>query len=382
MPLTTWESVHFPSHSDPSVPVFQMMGRRIHDDAKPMPQPPNARLSDADAKTLDDWIAAGAPAGTAGQTCQDAGPLPDSGPPVLSCTTDDLTFAPAAPYQVPASTEVYVCYGFDAPAGSIPTGAVRHALGITPKIDNAQVVHHMLLYQADNAVSSTPAPCDPGGSIQWRIVYGWAPGGGVMKTPTDVGFPYDQTTHWVVQLHYNNISGSAVQADSSGFSLCTTDQPVKYDADVVAFGTQSGIDVKAHAAQDITCSITVPAMFAGVHLFSAFPHMHKFGTAIQTKAYAAGSGSGAGIDLGHNAPWNFNNQLWFPIDDVLNAGDVVKTRCAYQNNTSTDVSFGPTTEDEMCYSFTAYYPKINSSLWSWDIPALQSKCAASASGGI
>ena len=81
----------------------------------------------------------------------------------------------------------------------------------------------------------------------------------------------------------------------------------------------------------------------------------------------------AAVDMGANKPWNFNNQLWFPVTGTINSGDVVKTRCAWTNPTGTDVGFGQNTEDEMCYSFTTYYPRI-SGLLSWAQPALTSSC--------
>jgi hypothetical protein len=44
------------------------------------------------------------------------------------------------------------------------------------------------------------------------------------------------------------------------------------------------------------------------------------------------------------------------------------------NPTDATVSFGETTAEEMCYSFTVYYPKIQASFWSWAIPAMGSTC--------
>jgi hypothetical protein len=108
--------------------------------------------------------------------------------------------------------------------------------------------------------------------------------------------------------------------------------------------------------------------------------MHQLGTAIQTEqTFASGPGI---VGMAENVPWNFNNQLQFPIDAVLNQGDTVTTRCAWQNSTSAAVSFGQTTEDEMCYSFTSYYPKVESAGWTWALPALSSTCATSAAGGL
>jgi hypothetical protein len=88
--------------------------------------------------------------------------------------------------------------------------------------------------------------------------------------------------------------------------------------------------------------------------------------------------------MAENVPWNFNNQIWFPISTTLNAGDTITTRCAWLNTSSppATVSFGQDTEDEMCYSFTAYYPKITSAGWSWALPAAGSACTTSADGGL
>jgi polyvinyl alcohol dehydrogenase (cytochrome) len=53
--------------------------RRIADDARPMPPPPNARLSSADVATLTNWIAAGAPSAKPGCVVDDSAPV-DTGP--------------------------------------------------------------------------------------------------------------------------------------------------------------------------------------------------------------------------------------------------------------------------------------------------------------
>jgi hypothetical protein len=370
MPLLTWQQLQAPSHSDPSTPVYKMVGKRIHDDQAPMPQPPNPRLSSADTATLDTWIAAGGPAGA--EACVGDASLPDASPPPAQCTTDNVMLAPSQPWAMPtADNDDYVCYGVTLPAAA---GVTNHVIGVTPRIVNNKIVHHVLLFQADAPMSSVPTKCSAGGSLQWRIVYGWAPGGTAMQTPPNVGFPYDNSTNWVVQVHYNNVNHLANETDTSGFSFCSTDQPVKYDSDVVAFGTQN-ISIPANGKLDETCTLTVPSLFSGIHVFSAFPHMHQLGTAIETVQTLAGGGV---IGLGKNDPWNFNNQLWFPVDSVITQGDTISTRCVWQNDTSQPVSFGQNTENEMCYSFTAYYPRVTAAFWSWALPAIQAQCTPNA----
>lgn len=366
MPLQFQENLDAPARSDSSKKVYELVGARIHDDARPMPQPPNARLNVADTKVLDDWIAAGAPKAT---TCaaQDGGaPTPDAGVVPLSCTPD-THIQPTSAWSMPTNTDdVYACYGFD-----VTPAMKRHVVAIAPRIGNNTIVHHVLLFEADSATSPTPTACDPAGSFQSRMVYGWAPGGQAMELPPEAGFPEEGTTHYLVQVHYSNLNHLAGQTDTTGFDLCTTDQLRPNDADVLAFGTMK-FDIPAHGSLDVTCDLTLPAQVKGAHLFSAFPHMHKLGKAIETTLVP--SAGGTPIGLGAQANWDFNTQLWFPITATVNTGDVVKTRCAWNNPGDKDVTFGTSTSDEMCYSFTGYYPKIQSAQWSWALPASASTC--------
>ena len=56
------------------------------------------------------------------------------------------------------------------------------------------------------------------------------------------------------------------------------------------------------------------------------------------------------------------------------AGDTIRTRCVWKNPTDAPISFGQETSDEMCYSFTVYYPRITVPVWSWAVPAALSSC--------
>jgi hypothetical protein len=368
MPLQFRDNLIAPARSDASKKVYELVGARIHDDAHPMPQPPKARLSAADMKTLDDWIAQGAPAATS--CAADAGAsTPDSGgPPTLSCTPDTHV-VPGAKWAMPTTTDdVYVCYGFD-----VTPAMKRHVVGITPRIGNKTIVHHVLLFESDSAMSATPTACNPGDAFKSRMIYAWAPGGQAMELPSEAGFPEQGTTHYLVQVHYSNLNHVAGQTDDTGFDLCTTDKLRANDADVLAFGTMK-FTIPAHGSLDITCNLQLPAMANGVHVFTAFPHMHKLGKTIAT-TLVPGAG-GAPIDLGKQMSWDFNTQLWFPITATVANGDTIETRCAWNNPSDQAVSFGTSTTEEMCYSFTAYYPKIQSPVWSWALPANASTCAA------
>ncbi len=367
MPLVTSADLHAALKSDPSKKVFEQIAVRIHDDKVPMPPAPNARLSDADAAVMDAWIAAGAPDGAGGCGGTGGGGTGGAGGNAgLSCTPD-LLLQPGTPWVMPKdTTDEYVCYGVD-----VSFGQKRHAIALAPLIDNATLVHHMLLFSAKTSYGSTPKPC--GGSNMGQLVGVWAPGGQALELPPEAGYPLEGDAHFVLQIHYSNLMHLDGEQDSSGYQICTTTELRPNDADILAFGTYS-FTVPAQGSADITCDLTLPAATPTLHAVAGMPHMHKLGTVMSTVNHPASGG--ADVDLGTADPWNFQSQAWTMLDEsvTLKAGDKVSARCAWDNPTNKDVHFGETTSDEMCFGFLMYYPRIQTSGWQWGAPAAASSC--------
>ena len=363
MPLVTRADLLASLPGNPGRRVHEEVGVRIHDDARPMPKAPNQRLEPAETAILDAWIAAAVPESQ--EIC-----TPSSGPPdagvKLSCTPD-LHIRPAAPYVMPSDIDdILVCYGFESNVTS-----KHHIIGLSPSISAARQLHHVTLLQSDVAVSPVPSACSPEAMTVWRPLYGWAPGTAALELPAAAGFPEDASTHFVVQLHFANPSHTPV-SDTSGFDLCTTDQLRPSDADIMAFGTME-ITVPARGSLTKDCSVPVPKDGVTTHLFAAFPHMHKLGASIRSVVHPAGGGN-AITDLGTVKSWDLGNQSWLPLDYTLRPGDVIESKCSWNNPTDHGVGYGPTADDEMCFSYVMYFPKIRTPDWHWSLPALYSTC--------
>lgn len=380
MSLTAASDLQKPSPTDPTKKVWETVKTRINlpaDSVGRMPQKPNAALSPTQLATMNAWLSGGAPARMpSGSGCTKPGEdtgvvtdsaLPDAPPTTLSCTPD-IKVRGASKWAMPKDTrDVYTCYGFE-----YPTAMKRHIVGIMPKIDNAKIVHHVLLMQSDTTVSSTPTACSEGSIARYRMLYGWAPGVGSFEMPAAAGLPAEAgTTHYVVQVHYNNVSALAAEADDSGFDLCSTATLRPNDADIMAFGSRS-FTINPKSKLDITSTWTT-SMIPDVHIIGAFPHMHQLGKRIQTTLHRKAGGT---ADLGKDLAFDFNNQFFESLGDVLvKSGDTVKTNCVWENATDRTVKFGENTDDEMCFSFSMYYPKVKSALWSWSAPAFLASTA-------
>lgn len=361
MPLVTLDDLKGPAVSDPERKVYELLKDRIHNDLRPMPPPPNARLGAEDAKVLDDWIAASAP--SSADKCG-SGTGGDDGASGVPLCTPDIHVVPKTAFTMPKTqSDVYICYGVD-----VTVAEKRHITAFVPKINNTKIVHHIVLFQTDAAQPAGPVTCN---ASSGRIVSVWAPGVKGFELPPEAGMPLQGTTHYMLQVHYNNLQGLEGEADASGIDLCSTTNLRPNDADVLALGT-FGINIPAHGSLDQTCDLDVPAN-KELHIIGSMPHMHKLGTLISTVNHPGGAG--APVDLGAREKWDFSNQYWTPLDQIVKSGDKVSTRCAWSNPGDKDVGFGENTENEMCFSFTMYYPKINDLFWSWTTPAIYSKCA-------
>lgn len=356
MPLVTHDDLVAAAKSEPSKKVYELAGARTKNDASPMPPPPNPRLSSADQATLDAWIAAGAPKST--EACGGGGKGPDVKP--LACQADQK-IRPTAKWKMGAETDAYVCYGFDTSAS-----ARRHVIAGAPVVDNAKIVHHILLYQSATSVSGTPTKCGAGGNAGWRLVTGWAPGGKNFELPPEAGFAEETgTTHWAVQIHYNNAQGLTGEEDASGYDLCSTDKLRANDADIFATGTTE-ITIPGRSTHTTTCEFTVPQSFGSIKIFSAWPHMHKLGRAQWAKRVRAG----AETTILDEPNYDFSvGGTATGVNIDVAGGDVLRTMCKWQNPDGSTVKFGEGTGDEMCFAFFTYYPKIQSGLFHWGLPA-------------
>ncbi len=333
-----------------------------------MPPPPNMALDAASLATFSAWLADGAPA--AEGKCDGSGGSGGGGggggggSMSLSCTPDAPLHAKSAYTMPKTTTDQYMCFGVD-----VPVSAKRHITAIAPSVDNKVIVHHMLLFSTTGTTDPNPTAClgQPMGS---RLLAVWAPGGQALELPVEAGLPMEGTAHFLVQVHYSNLMGLDGQTDLSGFDLCTTDKLRPNDADVLAFGTQFGINIPAHGSQDITCKLTVPAMNPTTKVYGIMPHMHKLGTVISAEVQKSGGGT---VPLTSRDPWNFETQYWDSVDTTIGPNDVVSTRCAWTNPGNSNVKFGEKTSDEMCFVFAAYYPRLP--LTTWELPALSSQCS-------
>ncbi|MSP26609.1 MAG: peptidylglycine alpha-amidating monooxygenase, partial [Myxococcales bacterium] len=309
----------------------------------------------------------GMPAGAVGQSCGGGGGAGAGGGGGLPCEPA-LALTAGVPFTMPeGATDAQVCFGIDVPAADVK----RHITAINSRIDNHTMVHHMLFMQAPSAVSPDPKPCEFTAG-DWKLLYAWGPGTQAQVLPADAGFPIEagETAHFVMQMHYNNLKALPSQTDQSGMDLCTTTAIRPHDADIMAFGGMN-FTLPPNATSELACALPVPAI-PGLPLtvFQAWPHMHTLGAALHGEIERGGTAE----VIADVADYDFNYQIAYPLNTQLGAGDVVRTRCTWKNDTSNAVAFGENTHNEMCFDFLAYYPRVDLAQWHWLLPAATATC--------
>jgi Copper type II ascorbate-dependent monooxygenase, C-terminal domain len=378
MPLMTAADVQAPAKTDPTRKVYQVIPERINatDITRRMPPASGTTIPAAGLKTLNDWLTAGALAAPAGCAIHEVATTPTAttgaggAPAVGTAPVTDPTAAAAGTTMggATATAQQYndpdmKCYEFRAHAMGDKT--MPFSVGTTPDMytnfqfmppwtgmmyarsfhvlpGNATVIHHWLMYKDMEAVTDGDIGGSTGAHPDGELIHGWAPGGSDLYFDSDVGFEMPSDVGYTLETHHNNTTG-APAPDNSGLQICVTPHAPTNVASLSWLGTDSINGASASG----TCT---PTNTGPIHVIGISPHMHLKGrhqSVILTRA-------GGMTETMHDAPFDFQYQRSYLAAFTIMPGDSIKTTCDY----SAPTSFGEGTNDEMCYAFTLYYPKL------------------------
>jgi hypothetical protein len=336
--LTTYTDLAKDSPTVPGKKIYERVGARMHDTARPMP--PQGEVPAADMAIIDAWIAAKAP-GSATDVCDPAPVVPGGGGGTGGLVSTEYPAdceekfefrangGNGQPFSVRSGGQFYQDFFFDAPW----SGDVQ-AVTMKPIVDNKKVLHHYILYQASGA-----------------FLVGWSPGKNETVLPPDVGVFLPGTGQLKMTVHYYNANaGAKTEQDRSGVEICITKKKRPKTAAVMPFAANPVVPANTPSVEaSSTCTVTSSEP---VHIITSSPHAHQLGIHAKFTVQRANGQT----EVIHDKPFNFEEQTTWPIDFVVNNGDRVTTTCVYRNMSNRSVAFGTNTEDEMCFNFALYYP--------------------------
>jgi hypothetical protein len=204
--------------------------------------------------------------------------------------------------------------------------------------------HHTLVTLSDDdSVDCTTAVVN-------GFIYGAGIGSEGLELPPGVAIKLPKGKVLNLGLHVYNTGSTELKGTSAIEIQTMAAADVKYESEAVLSGPFT-ISLPPHEVTTLKddCNITTDQK-----IYALFPHMHQLGKHIKTTFTMSGSER-----VIHDGDYSFNEQFQIPLDPVtpLNAGDVVTTECTFDNTTDRTVTFGESSDTEMCFSVLFRYPK-------------------------
>ena len=188
------------------------------------------------------------------------------------------------------------------------------------------------------------------------LLGGWAPGTPGRNYEPEVGqeLPFGPNTMVTLEVHYFNSKPGEPALDRSGGELCLSSSPRPNVATPHWLGTEN-INVPPRTTETVS-DICTPGMAGSetATVLSITPHMHEIGAHAKLEILRAGGE----IDVIHDEPFSFENQVHYYLDPpaIVNKGDQLRASCTFNNTGDGVVTYGDGTNEEMCYLFLTAYP--------------------------
>lgn len=250
-------------------------------------------------------------------------------PDALQYTTGEYELAPGE--------ERYVCYVFDIPAEGIgPITRIHPAYG--------RGVHHTFFAYVLGAEPEKEFECPVLFKVTWVPLYL----GGVESDPLDmpegsaVRVP---TKQLILQLHLQNTSAETIRDRTT---VHVSVEPERDDLVAAGiFGLDNrAIDIAAGEQGATTSMECAPGR--DMQVFGVLGHMHKLGTHLEL-AHAGGAAL-------YSAAWSFDDQPVEPVSFSVAKGDKLRLTCTHSNPTSESITWGESSDTEMCAIVLYYTP--------------------------
>jgi hypothetical protein len=206
----------------------------------------------------------------------------------------------------------------------------------------------MIVYRVnDTTEQPTPFDCQP-----FRDTLNPANGSPILISqkkddtltlPQGVAYTLDANQMIRLEMHYINATTKDVTLQSSSTMIPVGD-----------------IDINIPPQSDATLGpvfFKVPSQFASVNFFAITGHEHQWGTNVQV--WTATNATDKGAPVYQVPDWSWSEPKTV-VDDppfTVPAKGGFKFQCDWFNASSSNVTFGESATQEMCFFWAYYYPK-------------------------
>jgi hypothetical protein len=191
-------------------------------------------------------------------------------------------------------------------------------------------------------------PCDAG-TVGFNLLFGSGIGTEPFPLPEGIAYKVPAGSKLLLNLHLYNVSDSELTGTSGVEVLVADPEDVVHEAETV-YVLDYNLDVTpGESNHEVKCTVQDEATVFGV-----FPHMHRMGAHMTATIESEGGSPTVFFDK----PYDFEEQYNHTIDPSfeIHPGDVIRGNCGFFNDTTETVSFGDSSDDEMCVLGIYRYP--------------------------
>jgi hypothetical protein len=251
--------------------------------------------------------------------------------PGIQVTGSDVTFR-TDPFTLEPGQEKFIC----------STHTLDHDMVIDGYSRDAQkFVHHLIFAKTAGTEPEGASDCDVLFRFQWEPLFLAGAGASELNFPEGVGHVLSAGTRLLAQLHLFNTTAQPI-TDSTVVHMHPTVAENPRPMGSYAFGN---FNVNLPPLQPSTltsdCTVSEP-----LEVVAAIPHMHNLGKSL---SFEVGSSAGALAKVFERNPYSFDDQHAELLPMTLNPGDATRVTCNFENTRNETITFGESTNSEMCF---------------------------------
>jgi hypothetical protein len=181
------------------------------------------------------------------------------------------------------------------------------------------------------------------------LIFGAGIGTQVGYLPEGVAALVPAGTQLLLNLHLFNTSDRVMTGRSGTLGRLTDRAKVRQISEGIAAGPVTLSVPPGRSTQAGRCTFDHDST-----MYRIIPHMHQTGVHMKVVAHSTERGE----VVIHDGPYDFHEQLFYPIDLVpMKKGDWLDIWCTYENGTGRTISWGESSTDEMCFAGIGRFPQ-------------------------
>lgn len=216
--------------------------------------------------------------------------------------------------------------------------------------------HHTVLSIASGAAAGPDGEQNCGvNTLGMVMLYASGVGTSPLDFPSGVGLRLAAGTQIHLNLHLYNTTDEVLSGESAILVKKSATQPAILAENVFAGTLQ--INIPPMTTRTVTGGCTANRNYT---LFAVWPHMHQVATHQKVELIRGGT-----PQILHDRAFNFAEQNYYLQSPEIQVqqGDQIRVSCTYNNTTDRTITFGDSSDQEMCFAGLYRYPAGNGSIF-------------------